>query len=226
VTLGTRSVVLGLDTGSPVVSVAAVDGARILAERAIELRRSSELLIGLVDEVLREAGASPADVRGVVALRGPGSFTGLRVGLATALAFRQALGCAAAAPSSLQVLAAWARQHRSLLACRAVVEGVRGEWACQSFRCPDAGRTPVPFDEIARCTAAELRDAGPPLVGFGVAAQLCGARSSDVVEPGPLAASAAQLAASGGCVWDASELVRPLYLAAPATTSASGGPRP
>jgi tRNA threonylcarbamoyl adenosine modification protein YeaZ len=108
--------VLGLDTGSPLVSVAVTCGDRVLAERATELRRSSERLVGLIDDVLTAAGVSPGALHGVVALRGPGSFTGLRVGLATALGLSQGLGCLAAAPPTLLVLAAWARREHGTTA--------------------------------------------------------------------------------------------------------------
>lgn len=217
------SLVLGLDTGSPLVSVAVVEGSRVLAERAIEIHRSSELLVGSIDEVLREVAATPADLCGVAALRGPGSFTGLRVGLATALALRQALGCEAAAPSTLLALAAWAAHHApGLTACRAVVEGVRGEWACQSFRWLADGSALRARDEISKVTSAELRAEGPPLVGFGVSA--FSGTGSETIEPGPLAAAAARLVATGGTAWDAADLVRPLYLAAPATSQPRGAP--
>jgi tRNA threonylcarbamoyl adenosine modification protein YeaZ len=210
-------VVLGLDTGSPLVSVAAVSGQTLLAERAIELRRSSERLIGLVDEVLTEARATPASIVGVVALRGPGSFTGLRVGLATALALRQGLGCRAAAPSTLVVLAAWAARVRGVAACRAVVQGIRGEWFCQSFE--DAPASPVPraTSPVTRRSAQELLGAGPPLVGFGVDSLSAGRTRAH--EPGPLAGAGALLAANDAWRWEEAGLLEPLYLTSPSTTA-------
>ena len=71
--------------------------AEVLAERSMEIDRSSGRLLEMIAEVLAEAGAKPADLGGVVALAGPGSFTGLRIGLATALGLHQALGVPATA---------------------------------------------------------------------------------------------------------------------------------
>ena len=101
-----RSLLLALDTGSPTVSVALARDGALVAERAIAMERSSVQLLGLIRDVLDETGARPADLTGVVALRGPGSFTGLRIGLATVLGFHQALGVPATALETLQVLAA------------------------------------------------------------------------------------------------------------------------
>src|SRR5690349_11216019 len=95
---------LAIDAASPRVSVAVGRGEEVLSERAVEIGRSSGRLMDLIGEVLAEAGARPADLGGVVALRGPGSFTGLRVGLATALGLHQALGVRATALSTLHVL--------------------------------------------------------------------------------------------------------------------------
>ena len=60
----------------------------------------------MVQEVLTEAGVGVRDLGGIAVLRGPGSFTGLRIGLATVLGLHQALGVPATAIPSLPVLAA------------------------------------------------------------------------------------------------------------------------
>lgn len=78
---------LGIDT-SGAVSVAVSDdpaGAATTGVRAVtgddRSRHHDEVLLGLVDEVLASAGAGRGDLTGIVAGRGPGPFTGLRVGL-------------------------------------------------------------------------------------------------------------------------------------------------
>jgi tRNA threonylcarbamoyladenosine biosynthesis protein TsaB len=75
--------VLALDTATRHATVAVVAGAR-LVERDREVSTHSDVLLALVDEALHEAGLSVADLDAVVCGRGPGSFTGLRIGLATA----------------------------------------------------------------------------------------------------------------------------------------------
>ncbi|WP_326688539.1 tRNA (adenosine(37)-N6)-threonylcarbamoyltransferase complex dimerization subunit type 1 TsaB [Streptomyces sp. NBC_01795] len=86
---------LALDTATPAVTVALhdADGDRTLAAaHQVDARRHGELLLPSVDRVLSEAGRKLADVTDVVVGVGPGPYTGLRVGLATAEAFGAALG--------------------------------------------------------------------------------------------------------------------------------------
>ncbi|WP_435812394.1 tRNA (adenosine(37)-N6)-threonylcarbamoyltransferase complex dimerization subunit type 1 TsaB [Streptomyces smyrnaeus] len=86
---------LALDTATPAVTVALhdADGDRTLAAaHKIDARRHGELLLPCIDAVLSEAGRKLTEVTDVVVGVGPGPYTGLRVGLATAEAFAAALG--------------------------------------------------------------------------------------------------------------------------------------
>ncbi len=80
----------------------------------------SELIVAAIDLVLRSAGCTPTDLTLVLATRGPGSFTGLRVALATAQGVARATGCRGAGVESLSVLAARATGGRRL-----AVQGAR-----------------------------------------------------------------------------------------------------
>jgi tRNA threonylcarbamoyl adenosine modification protein YeaZ len=89
--------VLVLDTSTPAVTAAVVDvapgGTTVLAERVtVDGRAHGELLAPQVAAVLDEAGVRPDQLTAIVAGLGPGPFTGLRVGLVTAVAFAHALG--------------------------------------------------------------------------------------------------------------------------------------
>jgi tRNA threonylcarbamoyl adenosine modification protein YeaZ len=84
---------LALDTATPAVTVALHDGEQVLARAdRVDARRHGELLLPCVDRVLGDAGRELTEVTAVVAGVGPGPYTGLRVGLATAQAFGAALG--------------------------------------------------------------------------------------------------------------------------------------
>lgn len=89
-------IVLALDTATTdlVAGLVEVDGGRteVRAERVVPTRSHNELLVPTVQELLAQTGAQFADLDAVVAGCGPGPFTGLRVGMATASAFGQALG--------------------------------------------------------------------------------------------------------------------------------------
>lgn len=103
--------VLGLDTATPATAtVVAEVGADRVARRAarctVDDRAHGELLAPQVAAVLAEVGARPADLAAIVAGTGPGPFTGLRVGLATAAALGEALGVPTYGVCSLDALGA------------------------------------------------------------------------------------------------------------------------
>ncbi|MEK6651142.1 MAG: tRNA (adenosine(37)-N6)-threonylcarbamoyltransferase complex dimerization subunit type 1 TsaB [Bacteroidota bacterium] len=76
--------VLGIETSTSVCSVGLVSGERTFHRALREDRIHSEKLLTLVDEVLREAGRPVEELDGVAVARGPGSFTGLRIGVSAA----------------------------------------------------------------------------------------------------------------------------------------------
>ncbi len=94
--------ILAFDTATDVATSALVSSGEVLGER---LSRAVTLLED-VDALLRQAGAHTADVEALAVGIGPGSFTGVRVGLATARGLALALGVPAAGVSTLDALAA------------------------------------------------------------------------------------------------------------------------
>src|SRR5438270_5446530 len=98
--------ILALDTSTLQASVALASDGQLVAERERVVTTHSESLLVLVDECLRAADLRPADVDVVACGAGPGSFTGLRIGLATAKGLCFALGRPLALVSSLEALAA------------------------------------------------------------------------------------------------------------------------
>ena len=99
--------VLALDTALGGCSAAVVDGDRTLAARSEPMTRGhQERLAPLVAEVMAEAGLSFAALERVAVTRGPGSFTGLRVGLAFARTLALALGVPCVGAGTLEALAA------------------------------------------------------------------------------------------------------------------------
>jgi tRNA threonylcarbamoyladenosine biosynthesis protein TsaB len=96
--------VLAFDTATDVATSALVADGEVLGERA---SRASTLLED-VDALLRQAGARTGELEALAVGIGPGSFTGLRVGLATARGLALALGIPGAGVSTLDALAAGA----------------------------------------------------------------------------------------------------------------------
>ena len=87
------TVVLGIDTATSGCAAALVrDGETLAVRRERMARGQSEALAPMIDDVVREAGISFTDIDAVAVTRGPGAFTGLRIGLAAARALALALG--------------------------------------------------------------------------------------------------------------------------------------
>ncbi len=95
---------LAFDTATEVATSALVDGDEVLGERASR----AQTLLEDVDALLRQAGAHPGDIRVLAVGTGPGSFTGIRIGLAVARGLSLALDVEGAGVSTLDALAAGA----------------------------------------------------------------------------------------------------------------------
>jgi tRNA threonylcarbamoyladenosine biosynthesis protein TsaB len=97
-------IVLAFDTATTVATSALLDGDEVLGER----RGRAVSLLEDVDALLRQAGARPRDLEGLALGTGPGSFTGVRMGLAYGRALALALDLPAAGVSTLAALQAGA----------------------------------------------------------------------------------------------------------------------
>jgi tRNA threonylcarbamoyladenosine biosynthesis protein TsaB len=95
---------LAFDTATGVATSALVDDGELLGERASR----AQTLLEDVDALLRQGGAHPRDLDALAIGVGPGSFTGVRIGLATARGLALALDLQGAGVSTLDALAAGA----------------------------------------------------------------------------------------------------------------------
>jgi tRNA threonylcarbamoyladenosine biosynthesis protein TsaB len=95
---------LAFDTATGVATSALVDDGEVLGERASR----AQTLLQDVDALLRQGGAHPRDLDALAVGIGPGSFTGLRIGLAAARGLAFALDLQGAGVSTLDALAAGA----------------------------------------------------------------------------------------------------------------------
>src|SRR3954463_12884582 len=96
--------ILAFDTATEVATSALVDDGEVLGER----RSRAQTLLEDVDALLRQGGAHPRDLDALAVGIGPGSFTGVRIGLAAARGLALALDVRGAGISTLDALAAGA----------------------------------------------------------------------------------------------------------------------
>jgi tRNA threonylcarbamoyl adenosine modification protein YeaZ len=150
--------VLALDTATPASTAAVAEvtdsGMKGLAERrTVDPRAHGELLAPEIAATLEEAGVRPRDLAAIVAGVGPGPFTGLRVGLATAASMGHALGIPTYGVCTLDALGLAAGPGRVLVATDARRREVY--WATYTdgkrTRDPDVSK---PADVIAEADRA------------------------------------------------------------------------
>ncbi len=112
----------------------------------------STLLLAAVDLLFEDAGVTPAALERVLVTRGPGSFTGIRSGLATAAGLASAVGLEIAAFDSLTVQAARCEGVERVWAAQ---PGRRGEVYARAFRVA-SGAVPEPLGELEIAAVQDL----------------------------------------------------------------------
>lgn len=192
-------------------------GGVVLASRWRAESRSSTILLALVDAALAAAGVAPGELSGIAAVAGPGSFTGTRVTLATALGLRLGTAAPAVAVSTLEALALAAREPRETLL--AAVDALRGAWFVQRFDSSDGAHPGAirALEAPRRLEAIDPPERGVALVvGFGLDA-LAPERVPGAMRETPEALAQAVAAAASLGRWPLDERapLRPIYLAAP-----------
>ena len=98
--------ILAIDTATPAASVALLEDEVLLNESFFNIRKNHSLTImPFIDQSLKYCGVTIRDVSAVAVSIGPGSFTGLRIGLATAKGLCAAAGLPLIAVPTLEMLA-------------------------------------------------------------------------------------------------------------------------
>ncbi|OLP59245.1 tRNA (adenosine(37)-N6)-threonylcarbamoyltransferase complex dimerization subunit type 1 TsaB [Xaviernesmea oryzae] len=209
-------IVLALDTAGAACRAALFDATagRLLAVAGEEIGKGhAEHLLGFIDMALDSAGRELDAVDRIAVAVGPGSFTGIRVGVAAARGFGLALDRPVVGISTLSTLAFSARANSGSQEVLAVIDGRREDLFCQSFA---ADGTPSSRPELWPLPKAREHFAGyrGAIIGSG-AALLAGLPDavSGRITPDPVdIAALVQL----GALADPQEApARPLYLRGP-----------
>ncbi|HET7506037.1 MAG TPA: tRNA (adenosine(37)-N6)-threonylcarbamoyltransferase complex dimerization subunit type 1 TsaB [Kofleriaceae bacterium] len=173
--------ILGLDTATSTAGIAILDGEQVVAEGRHDTRgRGADLLVA-IDELCRRAQVAPGALDAIAIGAGPGSFTGLRIGMATAKGIAFAAGRPLWAVSSLAALADDAHHElaRDAPAERAVIcaaiDARRGEVFAGCFtggaalgpeRVLAPGELAGWAHELARAASAPVRFAGDAIDAY------------------------------------------------------------
>ena len=179
---------LSLDTSANYVSVALVSEVRTFAYTEEEMERGqAESLMPMIENVLQKAQKTMADIQGIAVTVGPGSFTGVRIGLAAARAFGLALGIPVFGVTCFEV---WA--YHLGRACKVVLDSKRDDYFVQSF--DENGKA---IDEPAIQSAEKLKSE-LPFIAVGTGAQALSEEigCEEVVKISPIAVAAARIALS------------------------------
>ncbi len=151
---------LAIETATPVCAAALTRGETLVVEYRAAIRNAhGRLLTRVIDRLLADAGWQPGDLEALAVSIGPGSFTGLRIGLALAKGIALAREIPIAAVPTLEVLAAQAPVERGLIA--PLVRSRADEYYIALYERSDGGLTALqevqilPWGEIPRTVPAE-----------------------------------------------------------------------
>lgn len=98
--------ILSIDTASNLCTVALLENEKCIKEIIVnDARNHSEKIMPVIEQILKETNLTLADINLIVCDKGPGSFTGIRIGVGTVLAFQDTLNIPCVGISSLEALA-------------------------------------------------------------------------------------------------------------------------
>jgi len=206
---------LALETSTLAGGVALLDGERVIGEYLLDVRVThSERLMPAIDRLLTDAGWNIGTLDGLAVAVGPGSFTGLRIGLSTAKGLAWARGIRVAAVPTLDALAA-ALPFCAMPVCP-VLDARKGEVYCSLYRWDGTGMSRE-WEYLAVAPEDLAARLGEPTVLLGDGAAGIVSRYARLAPPHRHLPSAAAVAVLGRARFRAGETVSaaelsPLYL--------------
>ena len=207
---------LALDTAANLCSVAILDveTGTVLAEISEDIGKGhAERLMAVIEQVMQRANVAIGEIGKVAVSVGPGSFTGVRVGVSAARGFALALKCPAVGISTLQALAYDAAQLFPGKAVLSIIDARRDELYAQFFA--EAGSAESePMVTTLPALKKQLAERGRTHVLAGSGAMLMNEILDRPLDVAVTAAtgSITAFARMGALQTAAGELAKPLYL--------------
>ncbi len=187
-------IVLGIHTAGPACDVALVRGEEIVAETLVPMTRGQDAqLPGLVDRLLQRTETTLGEIDRFAVVTGPGSFTGIRVGVAFARGLSLATGAPSIGVTSLEAALPDGQQGSAIVALPAQKRPPDITFWTQTFR------TGMPTGEATEMSAAHLNaklSEHPHLVFGDTEALSAHLEGAQIHAATPTARRAAQFAAT------------------------------
>lgn len=218
--------ILAFDTALDACSAAVCENGRVIAQQYQVLSKGhAEALVPMIQSVLAKAAMQFGDVDLLAVTVGPGTFTGIRVGLSAARGIALTTGLRIAGVTTLAAIAEGARSSGAVVEGRAIVvfhDAHRGELFCQVFPSDANISSPAP-ELIAVADAVSVIPIGPAVItGSGapqVREQILNQRSDVQFPEVPQDPGAVHVARVGARLMKLGDIgplpPKPLYLRAP-----------
>lgn len=145
--------ILAIETSTESCSVALLYGDKIFERSEVAPRRHAELVLPMAEALLKEAGLQRKQLDGIAVGRGPGAFTGVRLGVSVAQGLAFALGLPVAPVSSLAALAMQTPNDEA--AILALIDARMSEIYAGAFR-RDSNGLVVAIDDECVCSPQDL----------------------------------------------------------------------
>ncbi|MEE9319397.1 MAG: tRNA (adenosine(37)-N6)-threonylcarbamoyltransferase complex dimerization subunit type 1 TsaB [Granulosicoccus sp.] len=140
---------LALDASSDACSVAVQAGDDILLNHQVAPQQHAALLLPTIERLMSEAGLAPGDLDGIAYGRGPGSFTGVRIGIAVTQGIALGADIGVIGVSSLAAIAQGCQREFQDTAVLAALDARMGEVYFAAYRCDDNSLMQLVGSEVA-----------------------------------------------------------------------------
>ncbi len=160
--------ILAIDTSTQALSIALVNDQTVLGEFSTTIKKTHSVqAMPAVEQLMQHCNAKPTDITRIVVAKGPGSYTGVRIGVTLAKTLAWTLGSELIGISSLASLAQNGAYFDGYIV--PIIDGRRGQVFTSLFNCKNGLLTRVSDDQIILCDqwTTELAALEKPLLFIG-----------------------------------------------------------
>ncbi len=160
--------ILAIDTSTQALSVALVSDQTVLGEFSTTIKKTHSVqAMAAVEQLLAHCNANPTDITKIVVAKGPGSYTGVRIGVTLAKTLAWTLGTELVGISSLEALAQNGACSSGYIA--PIIDARRGQVFTSLFKSKNGQLTRISNDQIVLCDkwTTELAELNEPVLFIG-----------------------------------------------------------